>query len=98
MANALQKTGDKTPTISSDLQEKRQFLTMKIDDQAFGLPVIKVQDVLRPQKITKIPLSKPEILGLINLRGRIVTVIDVKRRLGLRPDTEILDKKSKKEW
>jgi purine-binding chemotaxis protein CheW len=96
MVNALEKIEDgKLAIASSDGQEKRQFLTMRIDSQAFGLPVIKVQDVLRPQNITKIPLSKPEILGLINLRGRIVTVIDVKKRLGLPLDTKPLDKKSK---
>jgi purine-binding chemotaxis protein CheW len=75
--------------------QKKQFLTMRVGNQAFGLPVKKVQDVLRPQKITRIPLARPEVLGLINLRGRIVTVIDLKKRLGLGQIDEELTKSSK---
>jgi purine-binding chemotaxis protein CheW len=97
MANSIQKIEEgKASIISNNQHEKRQFLTMRIDNQIFGLPVIRVQDVLRPQKITKIQLSKPEILGLINLRGRIVTVIDVRKILGLKSDVGVLETKSKK--
>ncbi|HAI31166.1 MAG TPA: chemotaxis protein CheW, partial [Thalassospira sp.] len=49
-----------------------------------GIPVLTVQDVLGPQRITRIPLSPPEVAGSLNLRGRIVTAIDVRKRLGLR--------------
>ncbi len=59
------------------------FVTMTISDQLFGIPVLSVQDVLGPQKITRIPLAPPEVAGALNLRGRIVTAIDVRRRLGL---------------
>lgn len=61
------------------------FLTITIADQVFGVPVLQVQDVLGPQKVTRIPLAPPEIAGFLNLRGRIVTAIDVRRRLGLEP-------------
>jgi purine-binding chemotaxis protein CheW len=63
--------------------DEKQFLSMSINGQLFGFPVQKVQDVLRPQKITKIPLALSEIMGSINLRGRIVTVINVRTRLNL---------------
>ncbi len=63
--------------------DTKQFVTMEVDGQLFGIPVLAVQDVLRPQKITPIPLSPKEILGSINLRGRIVTVINMRARLGL---------------
>jgi purine-binding chemotaxis protein CheW len=61
----------------------RDYVTMSIADQLFGIPVLKVQDVLGPQRITRIPLSAPEVAGALNLRGRIVTAIDVRRRLAL---------------
>ncbi len=63
--------------------ESSDLVTMKIADQMFGIPVLQVNDVLSPQKITRIPLTPPEIAGSLNLRGRIVTVIDVRSRLGL---------------
>jgi purine-binding chemotaxis protein CheW len=59
------------------------FVTMTIADQLFGIPVLQVQDVLGHQKITRIPLAPPEVAGSLNLRGRIVTAIDVRLRLGL---------------
>ncbi len=66
-------------------QDNKQFVTMRIDGQLFGIAVLNVQDVLRPLKITKIPLAPQEILGSINLRGKIVTVIDMRNRLGIAP-------------
>lgn len=66
----------------------REYVTMTVVDQLFGIPVLTVQDVLGPQRITRIPLSPPEIAGALNLRGRIVTAIDVRRRLGLPPRGE----------
>ena len=49
----------------------------------FGLPILRVQDVFAPERITRVPLAAPEIAGVLNLRGRIVTLIDLRRRLGL---------------
>jgi purine-binding chemotaxis protein CheW len=60
-----------------------EFVTFVIDGQLFGIPVLSVQDVLSAHKITRIPLAPPEIAGSLNLRGRIVTAFDVRRRLGL---------------
>ena len=64
-------------------ESSREYVTMTIADQVFGIPVLTVQDVLGPQRITRIPLSAPEVAGALNLRGRIVTAIDVRRRLHL---------------
>jgi purine-binding chemotaxis protein CheW len=61
----------------------RDFLTIIIADQRFGIPVLQVQDVLRQQRITRIPLAAKEIAGSLNLRGRIVTAIDVRTRLNI---------------
>ena len=57
--------------------ESAEFVTVTIAEQLFGIPVLVVQDILGPQKITKIPLAPPEVGGALNLRGRIVTAIDV---------------------
>ena len=66
--------------MQSDHQE---FVTMTIDGQWFGIPVSSVQDVLGTQIIARIPLAPPDVAGSLNLRGRIVTAIDPRVRLGL---------------
>ena len=63
--------------------ETNMYVTMRIEQQLFGIPVKNVRDVLRQQKITSIPLSAAEVAGSLNLRGRIVTVINLRRRLRL---------------
>jgi purine-binding chemotaxis protein CheW len=69
-------------------EESREFVTIYVGSQLCGIPVLKVRDVLGPQKITRVPLAPPEVAGLLNLRGRIVTAIDLRRRLGLGPRPE----------
>lgn len=66
----------------------KEFVTVTIADQRFGIPVLSVQDVLTEQKMTHIPLAPPEIAGALNLRGRTVTAIDIRTRLGLGPREE----------
>jgi purine-binding chemotaxis protein CheW len=61
------------------------FVTFMIGDQMLGIPVLQVQDILQSDKIASIPLAPPEVKGSINLRGRIVTVFNVRQRLGLKP-------------
>ena len=63
--------------------ETGEFVTFHIAEQHFGIPVLTVQDVLNSHRITRIPLAPPEIAGSLNLRGRIVTAIDVRCRLNL---------------
>ncbi|HVZ02015.1 MAG TPA: chemotaxis protein CheW [Dongiaceae bacterium] len=63
--------------------EQRDYVTMSIGGQLFGIPVLKVQDVLGSQTITRVPLAPVEVAGSLNLRGRIVTAVDVRLRLGL---------------
>ena len=67
--------------------EQLEYVTMTIGGQWFGIPVLSVQDVLGPQQIAMIPLAPSEVAGSLNLRGRIVTAIDPRVRLGL-PDRE----------
>src|SRR4249920_2677100 len=60
-----------------------EYVTVVIDGQLFGLPISRVQDVFMPERLTRVPLASPEIAGVLNLRGRIVTAVDMRRRLGL---------------
>ena len=64
-------------------EQVTEYVTVMIGGQLFGLPISRVQDVFMPERITRVPLSAPEIAGVLNLRGRIVTAIDMRRRLGL---------------
>jgi len=59
------------------------FVTFTVAGQLFGVPVIRVQDILIPEEIAPVPGGPPEVRGLINLRGRIVTVIDMRKHLSL---------------
>jgi purine-binding chemotaxis protein CheW len=60
-----------------------EYVTAVIGGQLFGLPISRVQDVFMPERLTRVPLASIEIAGVLNLRGRIVTVIDMRARLGL---------------
>jgi purine-binding chemotaxis protein CheW len=71
------------PDIAAD--EECVFVTLTVADQLCGIPVLSVRDILGVQSITRIPLAPPEIAGSLNLRGRIVTAIDLRERLHLPP-------------
>jgi purine-binding chemotaxis protein CheW len=61
----------------------RQYSTFSVDSLFFGIEVLKVQEVLRYLEMTSVPMAPDVIEGLINLRGQIVTAVDMRRRLGL---------------
>jgi purine-binding chemotaxis protein CheW len=69
----------------------QQFCTFFLQDQFFGVPVQQVQEVIRYQEMTRVPLVPPVIRGLINLRGQIVMAIDLRRRFAMadRPDSQL---------
>jgi len=62
-----------------------EYVTATIGGQLFGLPISRVQDVFAPERLARVPLAAPEIAGMLNLRGRIVTAVDMRLRLGLAP-------------
>ena len=66
----------------------REFATFFVDGLFFGIDVLQVQEVLRYQEMTQVPLAPGVIEGLINLRGQIVTAVDMRRRLKLKPRAE----------
>jgi purine-binding chemotaxis protein CheW len=65
------------------MAERRQFCTFYLDGLRFGVDVQKVQEVVPYQAMTRVPLAPPTVRGLLNLRGQIVTGIDLRRRLDL---------------
>jgi purine-binding chemotaxis protein CheW len=69
----------------------QQFCTFFLKDQFFGVPVQQVQEVIRYQEMTRVPLTPQVIRGLINLRGQIVMAVDLRRRFGMddRPESQL---------
>ncbi len=66
-------------------EDQEGLVTVRICDQLFGVSVLAVRDVLRKLAIAKVPLAPDVVAGSLNLRGRIVTVVDMRKRLGLPP-------------
>jgi len=81
MSSQIQTTRSKNANGASEGTE--EFVTFTIAGQLFGIPVLQIQDVLSSYQITPVPLAPPEITGSLNLRGRVVTAMDLRLRLGL---------------
>lgn len=73
------------------MSQSNQYCSFYVGDLYFGVEVQLVQEVIRYQEMTRVPLAAPEVGGLINLRGQIVTAIDMRRRLNLpaRPEGKL---------
>jgi purine-binding chemotaxis protein CheW len=69
------------------VQAYEEFVTVTVGEQMFGLPIDRVHDVFIASSVTTVPLAPREIIGLLNLRGRVVTAMCLRRRLGL-PDRQ----------
>ncbi|MDR6354529.1 chemotaxis signal transduction protein [Pseudomonas psychrotolerans] len=67
-----------------------QWVTFRLDNETYGINVMQVQEVLRYTEIAPVPGAPSYVLGIINLRGNVVTVIDTRQRFGLLP-TEVTD-------
>jgi purine-binding chemotaxis protein CheW len=66
------------------MADAHQYCTFYVDGHYFGLDVLHVQEIIRCQEMTRVPLALPAVRGLINLRGQIVTAIDLRRRLEMK--------------
>ena len=69
----------------SNETETTEYVTLLIAEQLFGVQVKLIHDVFSPQALTPVPLAAPEVAGVLNLRGRIVTAVDARVKLGLPP-------------
>jgi purine-binding chemotaxis protein CheW len=70
------------------MSDLKQFCTFYVDRRLFGVEVLKVQEVIQFHETTEVPLAHPVIRGLMNLRGSIVSSVDLRRRFGLAPRTD----------
>lgn len=75
------------------VEEKKQYIVVKIGDEQYGLDIFIVDNIVRMQKITRVPKSPEHYRGVINLRGEVVPVMSVRRKMGL--DDDIIDNKSR---
>lgn len=66
----------------------KQICTFRCDRYLFGIDVLLVQEIIRHMRFTRVPLAPPVVIGLINLRGQLVTAIDLRRRMDLPPSPE----------
>lgn len=82
---------DRTTMAASDSSDEvLQWVTYRLDEETYGINVMQVQEVLRYTEIAPVPGAPDYVLGIINLRGNVVTVIDTRSRFGL-PPTDITD-------
>jgi purine-binding chemotaxis protein CheW len=70
------------------IENQQEFVTVTVSGQLFGLPVLMVRDIMGPQRLTRVPLARRDVAGVLNLRGRVVTAIDMRQRLSLPPRAE----------
>ena len=89
MAAVDEKKNDK-PAEEKTSEEVFQWVTFKLENETYGVNVMQVQEVLRYTEIAPVPGAPDYVLGIINLRGNVVTVIDTRLKFGLMP-AEITD-------
>lgn len=77
--------------MSKAIISDNEYVTVTIGSQVFGIPINQVNEIFKPERLTPVPLSHPDIAGVLNLRGRIVTMIDCRRRLGITADPQSRD-------
>lgn len=86
-AEAMNQSSSDLSGMDHHLDYENQYVSFWVDNQLLGVPVNSVQEVLNPQSIASTPKARPEIAGLLNLRGQIVTAVNLRKRMGL-PDLE----------
>lgn len=69
--------------MTADQPQTIQYCTFYLDDGLYGIPILKLQEIVRYRDMMTVPLAPPEVAGLLNLRGQIVMAIDLRARMGL---------------
>ena len=87
MKPAMQTATERPAPVAPQPAGPSDYVTVHVGQTLFGLAIGSVHDVFVPTGVTGVPLAPPEIVGLINLRGRVVTALCLRRRLGL-PDRD----------
>ena len=88
----MANTETKSQTGASELgiQLAGKYLTFKLGDEEYGLQILKVQEIIRMQAVTRVPRTPAYLRGVINLRGKVIPVVDLRKKFGLKDfeDTE----------
>jgi purine-binding chemotaxis protein CheW len=85
MSSRALTVADNLNEIGKPYVESHEFVTMRLSGQLFGVSVMAVQDVLRHLTVSPVPLSPSVVSGAMNIRGRIVTALNMRKRLGMEP-------------
>jgi purine-binding chemotaxis protein CheW len=82
---ALEATLGKSASQLERREEFLQLVSFNVAEEEYGLPILKVQEIIRMQGFTRVPNSPPFVEGVINLRGKVIPVITLRKRFGLDP-------------
>lgn len=88
MTTAFNSSAGKAAAYGSRRETTALYVSFRVDSHLMGVPVHVVQEVLNPHTIAPTPRARPEIAGLLNLRGQIVTAVDLRCRLGIQPGAD----------
>jgi purine-binding chemotaxis protein CheW len=75
-----------TPTTTANARQAGKYLTVVLDSEAYGIAVLKVREIIRMQKITPVPQMPGFVKGVINLRGRVIPIVDLRVKFGLKSE------------
>lgn len=78
---------DEMMNSAADAVEEIQYIVIKLGDEQYGIDITNVDNIVRMQRITRVPKSQPYYAGVINLRGEVVPIMSLRRRFGLENDT-----------
>jgi purine-binding chemotaxis protein CheW len=73
-------------TVATPKNLSGKYLTVVLENEAYGLNVLKIREIIRLQKITPVPQMPPFVKGVINLRGRVIPIVDLRVKFGLKAD------------
>ena len=79
-------TAESTTTLSGKPALAGKYLTVVLDNEAYGIAVLKVREIIRVQKITPVPQMPDYVKGVINLRGRVIPIVDLRIKFGLKAE------------
>ncbi len=79
-------TADSTATFATKPALAGKYLTVVLDNEAYGIAVLKVREIIRIQKITPVPQMPDYVKGVINLRGRVIPIVDLRVKFGLKAE------------
>jgi len=83
MAELTEQKTEQTETTDVGKRLAGKYLTFKLGEEEFGIEILKVQEIIQLQKITKVPRAPQFVRGVINLRGKVIPVVELRRKFGM---------------